>query len=121
MNDKEAIKTFYAMLAMVGAKETGGVFCVEWMDKGQLKKGRIRFKSSADEITAKALGGRNVALKLLRHMEAAKFVCSKEPSFFGVISTSMEDVVRRFPILTSFYESAKIGAEFHTWWRNARE
>ena len=118
---KELIKTFYTMLAMVSIKEgKGGLYEVEWTNQamGFQERKTMAFRSSCDEATIDVLGGKLQARKLLRHCQAAVFICAKEPSAFGVIASSFDAVATRYPILRGYYEQAKARTVFHAWWRH---
>ena len=117
-SDKDLIKEFYAMLKMVGMAEgPSNTFDLPDPSKPNL---RITAKSSVDGKSATALGGKNQALKLLRHCEMARLVCHHNETAFGVLSSSFLAVVERWPILRGYYETAKIGGDNHTWYRARR-
>ena len=116
--DRDLIKAFYAMLKMVGMTEgPGNTFDLPDPSKPHV---RITARSSVDEKTAMVLGGKNQALKLLRHCEMARLVCHHNEIAFGILNASFLAVIERWPILRSYYEAAKIGGNSHTWYRRRR-
>ena len=115
MADATLIKTFYLMLKMVGMAEgPSNTFDLPDPSKPNV---RITAKSTVDDKTAAALGGKNQALKLLRHCEMARLVCHHNETAFGILGASFLAVAERWPILRGYYETAKIGGLPHTWYR----
>lgn len=114
--DKGLIKEFYAVLSMVDMRE-GPANTFDHPGKPNV---RITAKSTVDDTTAKILGGKNQALKLLRHCEMARLVCHHDEAAFGYLSSAFLRVVERWPLLRGYYEAAKEGAYPHTWYRHRR-
>jgi hypothetical protein len=114
--DKALIKEFYAMLAMLDMRE-GPANTFGHPGKPNV---RITAKSTADEVTARILGGKNQALKLLRHCEMARLVCRHDENAFGILGSAFLRIAERWPLLRSYYEGAKEGAYPHTWYRHRR-
>jgi hypothetical protein len=116
--DRDLIETFYLTLKMVGMVEgPSNTFDLPDPTKPNV---RITAKSIVDEKTAAALGGKNQALKLLRHCEMAHLVCHHNEIAFGILRGSFLTVVERWPILRSYYETAKIGGYMQAWYRYRR-
>lgn len=112
MNDLEAEFFFYVKLA--GIKQT--------------KPGKFEFENNSFNVhafcnanAAKAMGGKRRAYKLLRHAKFIEHVASQRSGshVMGTIGGSFNALSQKYPILRSYYESAKIGGFHHTWYRES--
>ena len=72
---------------------------------------------ASDDRTAALFGGKQRAHRLLRMAALIRHVSSIDADLFQAIEGPFSEVVRHYPILTSYYEAAANRGTFHTWLR----
>lgn len=108
---KKAERDFLVAFKLVGFERQDRVY--EYSFNGRIYRAHVE----SDDCTADLFGGKQRAHRLLRMAELIRYMSSIDADLFDAIEGPFGEVVRHYPILTSYYEAAANKGTFHTWLR----
>jgi len=105
-------RNFYLYAKMVGINQIQP-------KKFVFKKRTYTAHVVANANTAKALGGKARAFKLLRHAELIRHLAAdpENADFVQFIGPSFDAICQKYPLLRSYYDATMIGGHHQAWLR----
>lgn len=76
-----------------------------------------RVHAYADDALCAEYGGKVRIMRLLRISALIMQLSKKHPNFFDPVESAFEELIVHFPLLTSYYEAARLNGCFGTWIR----